>query len=272
MRPSRNRINIEGLYFGNLKVLFYYDTRRTHKTSRARWLCECVCGRFLVAEGRKLKSGSVMSCGCLLPKTQKHGMTGTRIYNTWKNVRYKCQVCDEWQDFKVFCLWSMSNGYRDGLFLKRIDEQGIFCPCNCTWEHPKNKHNKHCEVCHKPISPKNDKFCSLKCQKVHQYQRNIKEWKEGRHDGISGRHYVAGFIKKYLRKKYHNSCALCGWNQINVFTNNIPLEVEHVDGNYLNNTESNLLLLCPNCHSLTSTYKGANRGNGRKYRSKYRLQ
>lgn len=40
-------------------------------------------------------------------------------------------------------------------------------------------------------------------------------------------------------------------------------------GNYSNNLESNLILLCPNCHSLTSTYKGANRGHGRKERSKY---
>lgn len=31
----------------------------------------------------------------------------------------------------------------------------------------------------------------------------------------------------------------------------------------MNNKEENLLLLCPNCHSLTSTYKGANKGNGR---------
>ena len=61
------------------------------------------------------------------------------------------------------------------------------------------------------------------------------------------------------------------WTEKNKFTNIIPLEIEHIDGNYLNNIESNLLLLCPNCHSLTSTYKGANKGNGRKDRSKYSL-
>lgn len=30
-----------------------------------------------------------------------------------------------------------------------------------------------------------------------------------------------------------------------------------------NNSEDNLRLICPNCHSLTSTYRGANRGQGR---------
>ena len=44
---------------------------------------------------------------------------------------------------------------------------------------------------------------------------------------------------------------------------------EHIDGNYMNNKEENLILLCPNCHSLTQTYKGANRNHGRQGRNKY---
>ena len=49
----------------------------------------------------------------------------------------------------------------------------------------------------------------------------------------------------------------------------IKLEVHHKDGDYTNNCLDNLSLLCPNCHSLTSTYKGANLNHGRKSRSKY---
>jgi 5-methylcytosine-specific restriction endonuclease McrA len=55
----------------------------------------------------------------------------------------------------------------------------------------------------------------------------------------------------------------CGWDEINKYTNKIPLEVEHIDGNWKNNKEENLELICPNCHSLTKTYKGGNRGKGR---------
>ena len=57
----------------------------------------------------------------------------------------------------------------------------------------------------------------------------------------------------------------------NQYTNKIPLEVEHIDGNYKNNVEENLTLLCPNCHALTATYKGANLNKGRKSRSKYKI-
>ena len=64
---------------------------------------------------------------------------------------------------------------------------------------------------------------------------------------------------------------LCfGWKSLlNDYTQKIPLEVEHIDGNFQNNNEDNLILLCPNCHSLTSTYKGANKGHGRKNGKKY---
>jgi hypothetical protein len=39
----------------------------------------------------------------------------------------------------------------------------------------------------------------------------------------------------------------------------IPLELEHRDGNPLNNRLENLELLCPNCHAQTPTYRSRNR-------------
>src|SRR3990172_2134416 len=39
----------------------------------------------------------------------------------------------------------------------------------------------------------------------------------------------------------------------------IPLELDHINGNSKNNRLENLRLLCPNCHALTSTYRGKNR-------------
>ena len=52
----------------------------------------------------------------------------------------------------------------------------------------------------------------------------------------------------------------CGWSKVNPFTKKIPIELEHIDGNSENNSLDNLKLLCPACHSLTATYKGANMG------------
>ncbi len=44
----------------------------------------------------------------------------------------------------------------------------------------------------------------------------------------------------------------------------IPLEVHHIDGNHENNDDSNIMILCPNCHYFTDNYKAKNR----KYKSK----
>lgn len=125
-----------------------------------------------------------------------------------------------------------------------------------------------CKNCGKKIPIKN-KFCNNHCQKEYQYKEYIKKWKDEKIDGIRGEYQISMYIKTYLFKKYNNKCAKCGWSEKNIYTNNIPLEIEHIDGNYKNNKEDNLILLCPNCHSLTSTYKGANLNYGRKSRKKY---
>lgn len=126
----------------------------------------------------------------------------------------------------------------------------------------------NCLNCSKKISNKK-KFCNITCQKEYQYKEYIKSWKNGEKDGLRGEYQRSMHLKSYLLKKYNYKCAKCGWGEKNMYTNTIPLEIEHIDGNYRNNKEENLIVLCPNCHSLTSTYKGANLNNGRKSRKKY---
>ena len=101
------------------------------------------------------------------------------------------------------------------------------------------------------------------------YKTYIDRWKQGLETGLTGKKLKTNscHIRRYIFEKYNSKCAKCGWSEINPYTKTIPLELEHIDGNHLNMDEENLTLLCPNCHSLTPTAtKGANKGNGRKFR------
>ena len=145
----------------------------------------------------------------------------------------------------------------------------VFCNSSCSaifnnklrgWRVEKNK----CENCGKECDKT---FCCRKCQVDSRYKKQIVKWKENTLDGITGvTGSIKNFLRRYLFEKHNGKCALCGWDKKNPVTGKCPLEVEHIDGNHENNKEENLTLLCPNCHSLTSTYKSLNRGKGRSKR------
>jgi len=48
-------------------------------------------------------------------------------------------------------------------------------------------------------------------------------------------------------------CNLTEWQE-----HPIPLELDHINGEHLDNRLENLRLLCPNCHAQTPTYRGKN--------------
>lgn len=146
--------------------------------------------------------------------------------------------------------------------------QKKFCSSSCAAKINNKKRYipRYCKYCGKelPKGNKKQQFCDNKCQQNFVYQQRVRQWLSGEQIAKTGPWgAVPKFIKRYLFEKYNSKCCLCGWGEINPYTGTIPLEIDHIDGNSENNVESNLRLICPNCHSLTSTYRGANRGHGR---------
>lgn len=54
-----------------------------------------------------------------------------------------------------------------------------------------------------------------------------------------------------------DKCEICGISEW--YGKKLVLELHHIDGNHNNNNLDNLMLLCPNCHSLTDGFRKSNK-------------
>lgn len=152
---------------------------------------------------------------------------------------------------------------------------------------------RDCKKCGKEFIPQKGllNYCSLKC-------RNSRTWSEGdkKKKSLSAKSSkkvkevlkklktkeVIAKVTETKRKKYEqellsydfktlsferlkkrvaieqegkcNKCQNSEW-----MGQKITLELEHKDGNNKNNSRENLESLCPNCHSLTETWRGRNK-------------
>ena len=120
------------------------------------------------------------------------------------------------------------------------------------------------ECCNNEVKYRYGRYCSNKCQMDHKWQKQrIIVEQDKLADLNLGVERTGSIAKRFLIEKNGPKCFNCNWSEVNVHTGKVPIELDHKDGNCSNNKLDNLRLLCPNCHSLTSTYKGSNKGKNK---------
>ena len=149
---SSRIIDLRGKEFGKLKVIEFLYSRN----KKTFWKCQCECGKITIVRSDCLQDGNTKSCGkCQLREyndTHFDKRTQEKLYYVWAGMKSRCsnpnhvayeyygargiRVCSEWNgsnSYPVFKKWALSNGYKEGLAIDRINVDGNYEPLNCRW-------------------------------------------------------------------------------------------------------------------------------------------
>lgn len=145
------RVNHVGKYYGKLYVLKQVEGKAANGSPL--YLCLCECGATRIASCGRLVT-RLRHCGnCGV--TQRHGKTGDRTYQTWRNMIRRCydkkcsdypryggrgiHVCYEWYSFENFLNDMGDRPAR--MSLDRIDVNDRYSKENCRWATAKKQMN-----------------------------------------------------------------------------------------------------------------------------------
>ena len=116
-----------------------------------------------------------------------------------------------------------------------------------------------CVICGKEIPSKRILCNNSRCFTEYRRKKTEAKWEN---NGGFGDMLNMRTPREYLIKKRGRKCEICGTEKWR--GKEIPLLVDHINGNSSDNTFENLRIICPNCDAQLPTYKSKNRGNGRR--------
>jgi len=179
-----------GKRFGNLIVL--KEKPKADKKQRKRLFCFCKCDCGNEKWIYKYSLGKYTnSCGCLKRKVHtKHNLSNIKPYKVWSNMKDRCdnnnnfsyknyggrgiKYDKNWSNFTNF--WKdMNEGYKEGLTLDRINNDGNYCKENCRWV-TRKKQNRNSRR-NRYFIINNKKICLEDLSKKYGFNQSTISWR-----------------------------------------------------------------------------------------------
>lgn len=129
---------------------------------------------------------------------------------------------------------------------------------------------RFCRICSTELKGRQRKYCSFECKKVGHLpaSERYNEWKAAGDSSLASSPVSGGLLNSFrrrLKEEAGNVCSLCGWGEVSA-NGTVPVEIDHIDGDWRNNAYENLRVICPNCHSLTANWKNYNTTDESRYK------
>lgn len=217
-----------------------------------------VCGQVYHAEPRYVNRGQGLTCGRECGVKYASRLRSERAAQK-RTPNVECALC--------------SKPFYKGLKHQKNSKSGLFF---CSKEHQSEGFRRglvtpgptsskpRCLDCNNICRPTDGR-----CRKCYDEWR-IKEWLSGNNEITIGggvNKDTMKFVKKYLIETRGDKCEQCGFDEKAPDGRSI-IQMDHIDGNCMNNLIDNLRLLCPNHHAMTPNYGSLNKGSGRAWRRK----